>query len=168
MKLFSAAVFLQLSLMTALGTACHSNRLGELPFAQAPDFSLPDLADTSNQVRLQDVSQKGPVLLAFWASWCPTCRKEIPQLNKLHEEAQNTGLQILSVNVEEKAEHLRQFIGDHPIQYPVLLDQKGEVADRYGLTGLPAILVLAKGGKIVYYGFSIPKDLDELIKGDPA
>lgn len=154
--------------MTAAVTGCHSNRIGELKFTQAPDFSLPSLDQTQGTVSLADYSKEGPVLLVFWATWCPTCREEIPHLNRLHEKNKNGSLKILSVNVEEKAGHVRQFIVNHPVQYPVLLDLEGEVAERYGLTGLPAVLVLAKDRKIVYYGFSIPKDLDELIKGDSA
>lgn len=168
MRFFLFPLIFQLGLMTVTGAGCGSNKMNELGYSSAPDFTLPTLADSSKTVQLSNISQKAPVLLAFWATWCPTCREEIPELNKYYDRYSSRGLQFLAVNVEEKADDLRLFQEKHLMKYPVLLDENGETADRYGLTGLPAVLVLAKGGKIVYYGYSIPENLDELIKGDLA
>ena len=127
---------------------------------QAPDFTIPNLA--GEKVVLSKLSQEKPTLLVFWASWCPTCNEEIPVLNQwagLYPD-----LQIVGVNVQEPAERVRTFVKKRNIRYAVLLDEEGEVAEQYGLVGIPASVLLAKGGKIIYYGFSLPQDVDQLIK----
>lgn len=121
---------------------------------QAPDFTLEDLE--GNQVTLSEQTSKGPVLLAFWASWCPPCVQEIPILNEWHEAYGPRGLKILGVNVQEGREEIEHFRKQIPIDYPILLDKAGQVSSEYGLTALPVVVLLAKGGEIIYYGFTLP------------
>ena len=133
------------------------------PFQKAPDFSLPRLKGGPS-VELSKITQNDPVLLIFWATWCPTCVEEIPALNALHKKHAFGGLRLLAVNVQESPEMLLDFIKTHPMSYPILLDQTGEVAEKYKIEGLPVSVLLAKGGEILYYGFSLPGNLDELLE----
>lgn len=128
--------------------------------SRAPDFNLPSHEDPSQQVTLSAVNQEHPVLLVFWASWCPSCVDEIPVLNEWQEAYQEHGLRILSVNVRESSQEVADFIKRYPVKYPVLMDSEGAVANRYALSGLPVSLFLAKGGEILYYGFSLPPNLE--------
>ena len=137
--------------------------MSQLVGAQAPDFTLPLLSSGTAKLTLSEVSREHPVLLVFWASWCPSCVEEIPVLNDWYREWTPKGLKILGINVEEPRSQLSAFVKAQPIDYPVLLDEKGEVAEHYGLVGLPAAVVLAKGGKIIYYGFTLPRDMQHLL-----
>ena len=131
-------------------------KMGTAPAGTAaPDFSL-DTAGEPRKVTLSEVVGGNPVLLVFWASWCPACREEIPVLNEWYRTWSPRGLKILSVNVEEPPAAVLKFSKQQKIEYPVLLDREGETANRFGLVGLPAAILLAKGGKILYYGFSLP------------
>lgn len=132
----------------------------------APDFSLASPTE-AGKTKLSDVTKTSPVLLIFWASWCPGCVHEIPEVNELAEKYKSKGLKVFGVNVQESSKKIQKFLKTHPMKYPVLMDAEGRVASSYGLVGLPAAVFVAKGGKILYYGFSLPGNIEELIqKGD--
>lgn len=127
--------------------------------SEAPNFILQDLA--GKEVELAKVSTQKPVLLVFWATWCPTCIEEVPLLNEWSEKYPQ--LEILGIDVEEPAERVNTFARKRGIRYKILLDQEGKVAEEYGLVGVPSAILLAKGGKVIYYGFALPQDIEKLI-----
>ncbi len=130
----------------------------------APDFTLPLLKQETNQnLTLSEVSKDRPVLLVFWATWCPNCVAEIPTLNEWQKKYEPQGLQIVAVNVQEERPEVLQFVKKTPLQYPSVLDEEGKVANRYGLVGIPSSLFLAKGGEILYYGFNLPDNIERLV-----
>jgi len=133
------------------------------PRGTAPDFELSTLENPKNTVRLSEVYAENPVLLIFWATWCPPCVEEIPLLNEWHERYQGRGLKILGVNVQERREELLDFRKKFPIDYPVVLDAEGALISSYGLVGLPVSVFVAKGGEILYYGFGLPVNIEELL-----
>lgn len=126
----------------------------------APNFTLPRLG--SESVVLAEIVKEKPTLLVFWATWCPSCVEEVPLLNQWMEKYPD--LQILAVNVEEPRERVAEFVEKHKIRYPVLLDETGEVASQYGLVGIPAAVLMARGGRVIYYGFVLPKNIEKLIE----
>lgn len=148
--------FLWAALLTSCGPSPGERLLGN----QAPDFSLPNLS--KEEVELSKLVQEKPTMLVFWATWCPTCNEEIPVLNQWVDRY--PGLQIVAVNVQESPERVRAFAKKKKIRYSILLDEEGEVAQQYGLVGIPASVLLAKGGKVIYYGFSLPQNVEPLIK----
>jgi len=132
----------------------------ELLGNQAPNFVLSNLL--GEKVELANLVSQKATLLVFWATWCPSCVEEIPVLNQWSEKY--PGLQILGINVQEPADRIRPFAEKAKILYPILLDQDGEVAHQYGLVGIPAAILLSKGGKVIYYGFAPPKNIEQLIQ----
>ena len=145
--------------------------IGVVPFifsqrkasATAPNFTLNFLIPQDRAITLSDIVKERPVLLVFWATWCPSCTAEIPTLNTWYEKYHSQGLEILAVNVQEPRKRITEFVKKTPMNYPSLLDENGEVAARYGLVGLPAAVFLARGGEIIYYGFGLPDNLDQLL-----
>lgn len=130
----------------------------------APDFSLPLVSESPQQtVTLSEWIPSGPVLLVFWASWCPTCVTEVPILNEWHEKYAREGLRIIAVNVQESEKKVREFIETHPVDYPVAMDIEGEVTRRYGIIGVPVSVLIRSDGKIIYFGYSLPQNMDPLI-----
>lgn len=158
MKLRAKAFFLIGLFALSLGLSGWGSR----PFQKAPDFTLPPL-DGGAPVKLSEFNREKPVLLIFWASWCPSCVEEIPDVNKIRQEFPASDLGILAVNVQESRKVLNEFKKTHRIDYPVLLDESGEVSVQYKIEGLPVSVVLAKGGEILYYGFSLPGNLSKLL-----
>jgi peroxiredoxin len=128
--------------------------------SKAPDFTLSNLA--GEKIELGNLVREKATLLVFWATWCPSCVEEIPTLNEWTEKYPD--LQILGINVEEPADRIRDFAEKFQIRYPVLLDEDAAVTQQYGLVGIPATILVAKGGQIIYYGFTLPENIGQLIK----
>ncbi len=74
------------------------------------------------------------------------------------------GLQIVGINVQEPAERVKAFAEKEKLLYPILLDQEAEVAHQYGLVGIPASILTTRGGRIIYYGFALPRNIERLIQ----
>ncbi|HLD50450.1 MAG TPA: TlpA disulfide reductase family protein [bacterium] len=157
---FPTSIFL-LGLLV-LSASCTPS-LAEAPFPKVPDFTLPALAG-DGPVIFSGVNKESPVLLVFWASWCPSCVEEIPVLNEIQKKFSPRGLKILAVNVEESRQTIRDFQKTHPMNYPVLLDEKGKITEKFGLAGVPAAVLAQKGGDVLYFGFSLPADMEKLFQ----
>jgi peroxiredoxin len=114
---------------------------------RAPDFSLKTL--DGKTVRLFDFRGKKVVLINFWATWCPPCRVEMPSLQKIHADYKKKGFEILAVSVDTDANReIREFMGELRLTFPVLLDPDMKVARRYRVFGLPASILVDRGGMI--------------------
>jgi len=113
----------------------------------APDFSLPRLR--GGRLRLQDMRGK-VVLMHFWATWCAPCRHEMPQIESLWRRHRASGLMVLGVNVDRgNPNGVRDFIHERDVTFPVLLDPKGEVRNRYEVRALPTSYIIGRDGKII-------------------
>ena len=113
----------------------------------APGFVLPQLG--GGTLRLIDYRGR-VVLLNFWATWCPPCRAEIPDLNRLQDELGPKGLEVIGVSLDEEGfDAVRPFAETHEVTYPLVVDD-GAVAAQYGsIQGLPTTLVIDRNGRIV-------------------
>lgn len=124
----------------------------------APAFTLPDIHGTS--VSLSSLRGK-TVILNFWATWCPPCRREIPDFISLQSQYGSKGLQIVGVALDEP-DAVKAFAVQYGMNYLVLLGTD-DIARRYGgITGIPTTFIIDKSGKIVnqFEGFR-PKDVFE-------
>ena len=112
----------------------------------AHNFSLPDL--DGRQVTLADFQGK-PVVINFWATWCPPCRIEMPEFQRVFEEHQEDDLVILAINEAEQSEVVRSFFYDQMgYTYTPLLDEDGKVAETYGAIGLPSTFFVNADGDV--------------------
>jgi peroxiredoxin len=112
---------------------------------ESADLSLSDL--NGRRWALKELRGK-IVLLNFWATWCPPCRKEMPDMQLLHERFASKGLVVLAVS-DEAADKVRLFIKEKKYTYPVLLDPGRVVGERFGVEGIPKTFVYNREGKIV-------------------
>lgn len=141
------------------GAGCAARTAPGILGQSAPNFVLPRLE--GGEANLAEIVSQKPTLLVFWATWCPSCIEEIPLLNEWAEKYPQ--LQILGIDVQESRERVGEFLKKREVRYPILLDEEAEVASQYGLVGIPATLLLAKGGRVIYYGFSLPENIEELV-----
>ena len=126
----------------------------ELP--DAIDFELKD--QYGNVHKLSDYKGK-TVFLNFWATWCPPCRAEMPEIQKLYEEYQKEedsevvilGIAAPEYGREQSAEDVKQFLEDNGYTYPVLLDEGGSIFDQYGIQSYPTTFMFTKEGKVFGY-----------------
>ncbi|HDH53854.1 MAG TPA: TlpA family protein disulfide reductase, partial [Nitrospirae bacterium] len=140
---FLAGVFLFVSGMTS-GNAEGFNPLNNTG-AKATDFTLKDLS--GKEFTLSSFKGK-PVLLNFWATWCPYCRKERAHLDSIYKDYREKGLIILSVSTDRSAGLVKRFLKDMPADFTVLFDSNGSVASSYNVRGLPTSFLINREGII--------------------
>jgi len=108
----------------------------------APYFSLKDL---SGKKITMDQFKGKPFLLVFWATWCPTCRSEIPFLNELAQE----GHTVVAIALDRDREKLAQFAKEHRIKYTILMGSYQVTIDYGNVRFLPTIFLVDAQGYIV-------------------
>ena len=110
----------------------------------APDFNLPDL--TGKPRRLSDYRGR-PVLVSFWALWCPPCRRELAALADLRRKLADTPIALFAVNLGDSAERVADFLTDYPApDLPVLLDADKSSAAPWHVRGLPVAYAVGPDG----------------------
>ena len=122
----------------------------------APDFTVLD--QNGNQVRLSDYKGK-PVVLNFWATWCPPCRAEMPDIQKLYDTYDTEGddalivLGIAAPNMgsEQSEEGIKKFLEDNGYTYPVVMDTTGEIFNAYGIFSFPTTFMIDRDGNVFGY-----------------
>ncbi len=112
----------------------------------APDFTLTTFEGTA--ISLEDLRGK-PVVINFWASWCPPCRIEAPLIERTWREYKNRGLIFLGVNIQDRKEDALNYIREFDITYPNGPDPTGEISIDYGVSGLPVTFFVSSKGEIV-------------------
>jgi len=134
--------------------------LTDKPLAKA--FELMDM--DGNKVKLSDFLGK-PVIINFWATWCPPCRAELPSMNRAWTKVKDKGVAMLAINVGEDEETIFSFMADYPIEFKVLLDQTGDIVSQWPIKGLPTTFVLDPQGRLFYRAIGGREwDSEELIK----
>lgn len=134
---------------------------------QATDFTLPDLAGRPHT--LTEYLARGPVLLVFFTTWCPYCRKAIPALKQIHTDYGDGRLTVVAVNagLADSLENARRYALEHRLPYPVLYDADGSVSARYGVQGVPRMFLVRGDGTVVANATRVPREaVDTLMEAD--
>jgi thiol-disulfide isomerase/thioredoxin len=135
--------------------------------APAPPLRLEDLDGVEHD--LADL--KGQlVLVNFWATWCPPCRREMPSMERLYQQLRERGLMVLAVDVGEDVDTIFSFTGqlDPPPTFPLLLDPDSRAAQDWKVKGLPTSFVVDPEGRVVIRAvggteFDDPAALEQLM-----
>ena len=129
---------------------------------KAPAFKLMDMDDEVH--KLADYKGK-PIIINFWATWCPPCREELPSMNRAWEKVKGDGIEMLAINVGEDEDTIFAFSGEYPIDFTVLLDESGKEINNWPIKGLPTTFVIDPEGRIVYQAIGGREwDDDELLE----
>lgn len=109
-----------------------------------------NLQDLNGQaVSLTDFHDK-VVLLNFWASWCPPCLHEMPSMTRLKQQLNNQPFEILAVNLAEQPQDFAAFLQANPVNFPVLLDPKGQAIKDWRIMAYPTTYLIDEQGQIRY------------------
>lgn len=113
---------------------------------KAPDFTLTDL--NGKEVKLSELKGK-KVFLNFWATWCPPCRGEMPDIEKIYQDTKDSDLVIIAVELGEPINTVKSFINKNKYHFKVLLDLDQSVGATYHISAIPTSYFINSDGNIV-------------------
>jgi cytochrome c biogenesis protein CcmG, thiol:disulfide interchange protein DsbE len=139
----------------------------------APDFELNSLS--GEKIRMSQLAGK-PVILNFWASWCPPCKSEMPAIQKMWEHYQAKGVVVLAINAtyQDSTTAAADFVKNEGLSFPILLDSDGSTNHLYRVQALPTTYFIDKFGvirKVVLGGpmseALLTSQVSQLLEGKP-
>ena len=138
--------------VTALGTLAVGDR--------APAFRALDLEGQT--VDLAAFQGRKVVLIEFWATWCPPCRMVLATLRSMAKTLEEHGVEVLSINQGESAEHVREYVKREGAPFHVVLDPNDEVSKQYEVSTLPTMLLVDKRGIVRWIRVGHMPETEEL------
>ncbi len=142
------AVCLSIYFYTAAEPATQvSSQTGITVGKTAPQFSLKDT--DGNTVQINAAKTKQVFVINFWATWCPPCREEMPELEKFYK-TYGDKVEFFGIDEQEPADKVNTFIHDNAYTYPILLDTSGEIGQLFKVRAIPTTVIIDKNGTIVY------------------
>ncbi len=134
----------------------QSANIGNSNDAQlAPEFSLNLLS--GGTVNLSDFRGKKPVVVDFWATWCPNCQRDMPHLSSYYDKYKDQ-VEVIGVNLHENQNTIQDFIRSRDIHFPIALDPQSVVANQFGIQYTNTHFLISKDGKLIR---TIPGDISE-------
>lgn len=138
----------------------NETKENEEKIVMAPDFELQNMDDTS--IKLSEMRDKN-VILNFWYTGCQFCVMEMPDLQKL-QDTYKDDLLILAINTGEKKDTVESFMSENNLSFTVLIDEKMEVTNTYGIRSFPSTIAINKKGEIIggYIGMLTYEQMEKL------
>jgi cytochrome c biogenesis protein CcmG/thiol:disulfide interchange protein DsbE len=131
---------------------------------KAPNFSI---MANDGQTYTPDYLKGNVVLLYFWATWCPYCRKAVPHMNDLANEYANASFTIIGICGSKDTDSWHTYIDDHRMDWPQSFDANRKMAYLFGARGVPNFFLIDKDGYVVYHQMgwddSMPSELEKVI-----
>ena len=133
-----------------------------------PSFSLEDVV-TGKKVTSASFADKS-LLVTFFATWCPPCIQEIPNLIDLQEEYRGQGFTVVGISVDQEKRVVRDLVTDKDINYPVVMADKAVTRNFGGVYGIPTSFLVNSNGTVVkkYTGYvphsTLVRDIEQIIK----
>ncbi len=126
----------------------HGSLLTPIPERPAaPPFDLRD--PEGKAVRLSDFAGK-PLVVNFWATWCPPCRAEMPSLERAWQTLKPEGIGVIAINVGEESDVIDQFTMETEVSFPLPMDLESRVIHQWQVRGLPTTYVVDAEGRLAY------------------
>jgi thiol-disulfide isomerase/thioredoxin len=141
----------------------HAQDLGIEVGARAPIVAVQSL--DGKPIDLGKYIGKTPMLIEFWATWCPNCRELMPTLLDVEKKyGQKVKFVALAVAINQSPERVRRFLAAHPLPHDTFYDADGKAAGAFDAPATSYVVVLDKTGKVVYTGLGGKQDLDAAIR----
>ncbi|OQW77977.1 MAG: hypothetical protein BVN35_04350 [Proteobacteria bacterium ST_bin11] len=115
-----------------------------------------DSANSLATEKFSAQSYRGKVLLVdFWATWCPPCKKSMPFLNRIRNALSAKGFEVVAINVDENSGEAQAYLTQNPVDYPQFFDPSGGCPETYSVKAMPSSYLIDKSGKVrmIHLGF---------------
>ena len=112
-----------------------------------PSFKLPDL--NNKEVKLEDLLNRGPVLIDFWATWCTSCKKGMIALNQLAEKYDSLTIVMISIDAPKDVTKAKSYLKTNDYKFVALFDSEKKYAAKLNVTNPPRTIILDKTGEVV-------------------
>ena len=144
--------------------ALQQKNTGVATGMQAPTFTLEDNQGQQVAVNKDDIGRV--YVLNFWASWCPPCRAEMPDMEKFYQEHREK-VAFYAINLEEPKDKAAAFIENQGYTFPILFDVNGEVGHLFKVRDIPTTVVVDTDGKIRFRksGMATKSELEKVLQG---
>lgn len=113
----------------------------------APDFELQTM--DGETVRLSDYRGER-VFINFWATWCPPCRAEMPDMQKIHEDGEGKVLAVNLTHTEKSPDDASEFAKELGLTFPILMDTTGNLAEQFNVVAYPTSYMIDSDGRIQF------------------
>ena len=152
-----------LAVGSLLSTHAMAQDLGIEVGARAPSVTVQSL--DGRQVDLARYIGKTPMLIEFWATWCPNCRELMPTLLEAEKKfGKQVKFVALAVAINQSPEKVRRWLAAHPLPHDTFYDVDGKAAGAFDAPATSYVVVLDKTGRVVYTGLGGKQDLDAALK----
>ncbi len=160
---FSKIILAALVISPALPIAVKAQDLGIDVGAKAPIVSVQSL--DGKQISLGNYIGKTPMLIEFWATWCPNCRELMPTLLDAEKKfGKRVKFVAIAVAINQSPERVRRFLASHPLPHDTFYDLDGKAAGAFDAPATSYVVVLDKSGRVVYTGLGGKQDLEGAIR----
>ena len=146
-----------------LPIAVEAQDLGIDVGAKAPIVSVQSL--DGKQISLGNYIGKTPMLIEFWATWCPNCRELMPTLLDAEKKfGKQVKFVAIAVAINQSPERVRRFLAAHSLPHDTFYDLDGKAAGAFDAPATSYVVVLDKSGRVVYTGLGGKQDLEGAIR----
>jgi thiol-disulfide isomerase/thioredoxin len=163
MMRFSKLYLATLLLSPLVSDVTRAQDLGIDVGAKAPAVSVQSL--DGKDIPLGNYIGKTPVLIEFWATWCPNCRELMPTLLDAEKKfGKQVKFMAIAVAINQSPEKVRRWVAAHPLPHDTYYDLDGKAAGAFDAPATSYVVVLDKTGKVVYTGLGGKQDLEAAIR----
>ncbi|WP_339229201.1 redoxin domain-containing protein [Oceanobacillus sp. FSL K6-2867] len=139
------SALLSIGVFFSIAGLAAADNVGTESGQKAPDFKL--MTNDGEMVQLSDFKGKR-VLLNFWATWCPPCREEMPDIDRFYKDKDVIVLAVNITNMEMNQKTVDEFIATYGLTFPILMDEEGQVSQLYRISPIPTTYLIDSGGII--------------------
>jgi len=126
-----------------------------------PDFTLKTVS--GQEINLSQYRDGKKTIIFFWATWCPHCREALRGLAQSQEEFEKKEIKLVLVDVGENLEVVQNYIEKNDITFEIFLDEKNQLAESYGIVGIPTFFFINQEGIVKEMGHSLPENYEEIL-----
>ena len=162
MRNITVGVVLALGLLST-ELAAQEDEIGISRGATPPAVTLEDL--DGKPVDLSQWIGKKPVMIEFWATWCPLCAELFPRLEAVKRtHGDSVQVVVIAVGVSQSPASIKRHLTRHPMSFPVLWDGTGAAVRAFQVPGTSYVVMLDAKGKVVYTGYGADQNLDAAVR----